>query len=321
MSVLRESKKMMGPQVELAKASETVRNKLRALKTLEKLSQSNFEKTFEPIVTPLRSIEKSVKGGKRKQQTTSSAQTRSLPPQQPPPSPPLTPPPQTQLAQQVPSTSRSISGTPTASESINVGNVMKYVGAVYSSDLDSNSPYSVRVRDGKFFINQREVSFDETNNGIRVGDTVFPATSGLYRLIFLKKPVDFTLDDLEVYSNILDAVNALYAYTQFGKRRLKPVKQSPKYEMVRDFLSTRREQTRKKKKKRGGGVACGLTSKKNASMRVNDKSMIEYVHWDDPNELVERLRLLYASKQAGNTSHENEIISIVSELREEGIIV
>lgn len=45
-----------------------------------------------------------------------------------------------------------------------------------------------------------------------------------------------------------------------------------------------------------------------------------YSYWDDPNELVDRLYLLHASKQAGNNSVVNEIISIESELRQAGYI-
>lgn len=47
---------------------------------------------------------------------------------------------------------------------------------------------------------------------------------------------------------------------------------------------------------------------------------INYTYWDDPNELVERLRLLTASQTAGHTGHDNEIISIIEELREADII-
>lgn len=46
----------------------------------------------------------------------------------------------------------------------------------------------------------------------------------------------------------------------------------------------------------------------------------QYSYWDDPNELVERLILLHASKAAGNTSVHNEILNIEEELREAGII-
>ncbi|KAK9681124.1 hypothetical protein QE152_g38561 [Popillia japonica] len=40
----------------------------------------------------------------------------------------------------------------------------------------------------------------------------------------------------------------------------------------------------------------------------------------DINELVERLKLLIASQQAGHTGHNNEIASIIEELKEAGVI-
>lgn len=55
-------------------------------------------------------------------------------------------------------------------------------------------------------------------------------------------------------------------------------------------------------------------------MIVNDNA-IDYVHWNDPNELVDRLRLLEASHRAGNNAHNNEILSIIEELREAGLII
>lgn len=54
-------------------------------------------------------------------------------------------------------------------------------------------------------------------------------------------------------------------------------------------------------------------------MEYNDNP-INYVYWDDPNELVERLRLLVASKEAGHKGHINEINSIIEELQEANII-
>jgi hypothetical protein len=50
------------------------------------------------------------------------------------------------------------------------------------------------------------------------------------------------------------------------------------------------------------------------------RSNVSYVYWDDPNELVDRLKLLVASRDAGNTGLENEIISIIEELQESGIL-
>lgn len=47
----------------------------------------------------------------------------------------------------------------------------------------------------------------------------------------------------------------------------------------------------------------------------------QLVYYDDPNELVTRLNLLSSSQSAGNTGVNNEIISILEELRERRIIV
>jgi len=47
---------------------------------------------------------------------------------------------------------------------------------------------------------------------------------------------------------------------------------------------------------------------------------IVYEYYDDPNELCQRLRLLMSSKSAGNSNHDQEINSIIEELRERHII-
>lgn len=47
----------------------------------------------------------------------------------------------------------------------------------------------------------------------------------------------------------------------------------------------------------------------------------QLVYYDDPNELVKRLNLITASQSVGNTGVNNEIISILEELRERNIIV
>jgi len=47
---------------------------------------------------------------------------------------------------------------------------------------------------------------------------------------------------------------------------------------------------------------------------INNKPSV--IYFDDPNELVERLKILIASRNAGNTGHANEINAIIEELYE-----
>ena len=55
-------------------------------------------------------------------------------------------------------------------------------------------------------------------------------------------------------------------------------------------------------------------------MKLTDNE-IDYVYRDDPNKLVDRLQLLDASRRAGNNAHDNEILSIIEELREARLII
>lgn len=125
------------------------------------------------------------------------------------------------------------------------------------------------------------------------GEFYFPDSEGLLKLLFNKEPVGFTREDEENYQRILNITNV-------HRREFNPSKQikaniGHKYKNII--------------KKLGGGMM----------MRYNEKA-IEYRYWNDINELVDRLCLLHASKEAGNNSNDNEIEAIVDELREAGII-
>lgn len=45
-----------------------------------------------------------------------------------------------------------------------------------------------------------------------------------------------------------------------------------------------------------------------------------FTYWNDPNELIQRLRLLISSSSAGHTGHQNEISAIIQGLRDANII-
>jgi len=50
---------------------------------------------------------------------------------------------------------------------------------------------------------------------------------------------------------------------------------------------------------------------------LNDNK-IDYVHWDDPNKLVDRLRLLEISC---HNAYDNDILSIIEELPKTSLII
>lgn len=146
-----------------------------------------------------------------------------------------------------------------------------------------------KLPNGYITLGNKEVKFLE--DSILIDGTVYPSTSGLNQLLFLKNPLIFTDSDLEVYKSILIHTSA--------------------------HLSTVGNKIKKGGTKYSTIISKLFPSGGELSMKLQKNNL---VYWDNPNELVDRLRLLLASKAAGNTSVSNEIISIFNELHEAGLI-
>lgn len=152
-------------------------------------------------------------------------------------------------------------------------------------------------------IGDSPVTFD--NGRLSVKNKTYELSPGLLELIFKKSPnrETVTAADMDNYCAI---VTSTYAHRKYYRPnepiRMKGIKY--KNVIANMLLSPRR--------KTGKALPRYMVAKRRRKM--------DYVYWDDPNELVDRLRLLLASQSAGNYSHSNEIISIIEELREAEII-
>ncbi|XP_071581755.1 uncharacterized protein [Temnothorax nylanderi] len=178
----------------------------------------------------------------------------------------------------------------------------RYLGALLSGDAKNeiDHVYGVYVgNDGTMLGDKR---FDVNADDFVIVDGVrYVGTPGLYKLIFKRIPDDaiYTENDVQKYRNILLATNAY----RRGHSALKPVmgNKGHKYRHIIAPLIPRDRIER--------------------VLRDERNNIIDYVHWDDPNELVDRLRLLEASRRAGNDAHGNEIQSVIEELCEVGLII
>jgi len=157
-----------------------------------------------------------------------------------------------------------------------------------SYDIDKT--YGPKIRhNGRVHLGKKEINV--VGNKLIIEDTSYPLTQGLGNLVFSKSPKFYTKHDLESYKTILIQTSAHL------KTDGKEIKKGGNkyYDIIQNlFLAGR-----------------GL------SLKLQKHNL---VYWNDPNELVDRLRLLLASKAAGNTGVSNEIISIFEELHEAGII-
>jgi hypothetical protein len=173
--------------------------------------------------------------------------------------------------------------------------------------------YGVRHEDGSWMVGDSTLEIDE-NDDFHVKGIRYKGTPGLYELMFMKHPDDDVYDrnDLSAYKSILLATNGHKQHYLPGAQV--NTNRGVKYKEIISRLF--------KKKHRGGGGGGGGEHRRDGTyMTFTPNAAIDYVHWDDPNELVARLRLLTASQRSGHTGHTNEIVSIVEELREANVIV
>lgn len=204
----------------------------------------------------------------------------------------------------------------------------------------SNSPkidniYGFRTHYGELYLGR--VPIKTTTNGnstyYLIKTKSFKVTPGLTNLLLMKNPKNYNRNDLETYREMLLLTHAHknhFAYHGSIRRDNSSVK-------YRDIISQLfPEKDEKSKSNRKQPTKHYLSSVKTRSQRETQGSSLRkpqtkykiaskngtfnYTYWDDPNELVSRLRLLLASRNAGHTGHTNEIISIIEELREAKVI-
>lgn len=152
----------------------------------------------------------------------------------------------------------------------------------------------------KLYMGNKELDIGK-NSELRIDEHTFAGTEGLYELIFKQKPKEYTVTDVDRsnYKKILDLTNV----TRRG------------FDPTRQRKGSRGEKYRKIVK-----PTFGRPKSSGQGFMINSIVAPQYVYFNDPNELVDRLRLLIASGLAGNDAHRNEIESIIEELKEGGYI-
>lgn len=187
-----------------------------------------------------------------------------------------------------------------------------------------NVPFGIRSENKNLMMGNSIVNISAVNNSsltekvymVRINDKNYELTSGLKELLIRNKPNLnlVTEKDKIAYKEMLISTNAHKRdYNPSGQ--MKGDKGSKYRDIIKPFFLEIDDGNKQKteqlmKLKTGGSIPLFKKYKTNT----------DYVYWDDPNELIERLKLLIGSKSAGNTNHDNEIISIVEELKEAGII-
>ena len=193
--------------------------------------------------------------------------------------------------------------------SIAVNNLKRYFKP-NEGDLSTG----IRDKDGSFYIGSEPIRIRDNN--IFIGNTEYSGTSGLWKLITSKNIPDkseYTPEDLVAYSYIMLKTNtARNKYNPRGQyrggnnRKMKEIIKPFVIELENDNTDNKINFTTKVLEHFGQEVEIGGDGLK--------------ILPSDPNALIDRFDLLFSSKKAGHTGVRNEIISILDELKRQGVI-
>ena len=264
---------------ELIKSANQIREKYRALKRGRFILDEERQESFKPITEKLEML---VDANKNKEE-------QIVPVQYTPPTPRVS----------TPSRIPMIQARPTP-DTLEFGKLAAKYLANYllpkGKRAATDTTYGIRKDENSSNFHIGNEIVEIMNDDITVGGKTYTGTTGLWELLTLKSPKDYTERDLANYKEILVKTSA-------HKKGYAP----------NATISANKHEKYTK-------VIAPLFSKTGDGLKEVTGNKIDYVHWNDVNELVDRLRLLILSREAGNTGVHNEIQSIIEELQEEGVI-
>ena len=164
-------------------------------------------------------------------------------------------------------------------------------------------------------------------NDIVIDDKTYPGTPGLWELIVSKDPQEgkYTEDDYLNYVNLLVQTNTIHQKNNPNSPKPKSSTSkkwatliSPVWEHIKD---SKKPIPKEKGGKGGkGGKGKGGRKKRQEDPTPSTSGTGLTILPSDPNSLIDRFDLLFSSKKAGHTGVRNEIISILDELKRQGVI-
>lgn len=166
-------------------------------------------------------------------------------------------------------------------------------------------------KDGKWRFGN--TAFTITDDKIIIGQQRWNLTPGLFQLLFHKNPKNYDKTELALYKKILLQTNT--HHRNYDPKQQIKGNSSKKYrKIIKNLIYNKSDEVDHSLKNNQSKNISGLGIMEFTSKKPN------FIYWDDPNELVDRLRLLISSQSAGHNNHNNEIVSIIEELKEAELI-
>ena len=160
------------------------------------------------------------------------------------------------------------------------------------------------------------------DNDIMIDDKTYSGTPGLWELIVSKEPQEgkYTEDDYLNYINLLIQTNTIYQKNNPNSPKPKSSTLKKWTTLISPVWEHIRESKKPIPKEKGGKGGKGGRKKRQEDPTPSTSGTGLKILPSDPNALIDRFDLLFSSKKAGHTGVRNEIISILDELKRQGVI-
>ena len=171
--------------------------------------------------------------------------------------------------------------------------------------------FGLYAKDGKFKIGSEFVNIED--NDIKIDDTIFEGTPGFWELVTSKdpKPENYTEEDLDKYQRLVILTNTAFQDNNPNNNKAKSSK-SPKWKnIIKSIWKQIKKQKEEEYKEFEEDEDDPQPSTSGTGLKILPS---------DPNALIDRFDLLFSSKKAGHTGVRNEIVSILDELKRQGVL-
>ena len=179
---------------------------------------------------------------------------------------------------------------------------MHYYKLLLKKNIDLT--YGLYSKNRNFYIGSKPVIIED--NDIKVDNIIFEGTPGFWELVTSKNPnpENYTEEDLDKYRQLVILTNTAFQDNNPNNNRPKSSK-SPKWKKIISSIWEAIKEQQKEEYKEFEEETEGEGLK---------------ILPSDPNALIDRFNLLFSSKKAGHTGVRNEIVSILDELKRQGVL-
>ena len=193
----------------------------------------------------------------------------------------------------------------------------------YAMGKDSDRSFGIYPdANNKLKIGSKYLKFK--GDDIMIDKTTYPGTPGLWELIVSKDPQEgkYTTDDYLKYINLLVQTNTIHQKNNPNSPKPKSSSSKKWTNLISPVWEHIKESKKPLPKEKGGeGKGKGKGKKKRQEdPKPSTSGTGLKILPSDPNALIDRFDLLFSSKKAGHTGVRNEIISILDELKRQGVI-